>query len=664
MGWRVTRRDWVTLLALGLLVALTAGLAVAFQFGLFAGPTAVRSLFAVVAAGVALAVYRLTRGGRAGTDPLVSPATHAKLVVTGGALAVAVTAQTGNRLLPLVVFLPTAWVLVGDQLLTDAPAPTTLLSVSTLFAVPAVTKYLTTGFYFGGTDTFAHVDGLRRLLDAQYSTALPHGYDLFPVFHFFTGAVSLLGDAAPYDAIVLTGLAVGTLFVPTAYLLAHRLFEDRRLALSVAAGVPLLDILGYHALYFFPQALAVALVGIGAYATATLPAVRDATRLRRLSAYLTGLVGVLVLTHHLTYILLAIPLGVALVVTLVRPSLAGRLGWDALAVETRPRLRYRWLFPLVVGGLAVVAYLVYSPSLIVFGIAGFAYELFGEVATVTGPRTFFYGASLPADSLALAGRWLASPAGVYASGLGALLLVGLYEFLAETHRYARRLGLLVAGLLFLPLFFPLPIAVPQVERFLFVFAVFALLPLGVGIARTLRAATWTRRYTAVALLLLAAVGTSGALTTLVADDVAGINVGERGPQTALTDDEYAALEDTATFLAARGTEPAAADYVTRRAAQSVTSVGVTDERLGVAADGLTAPPGYLVVRDSWGAHSVPVTTGGGVLAADLRWFLTTDERVVRARATRNVVHDAGGVAVLHSGDAFDGVLVNATGSGQ
>jgi len=46
-----------------------------------------------------------------------------------------------------------------------------------------------TGFYFGGTDTFAYVAAVDTLIRARYTTAIAHGYDLYPVFHFLVGTV-------------------------------------------------------------------------------------------------------------------------------------------------------------------------------------------------------------------------------------------------------------------------------------------------------------------------------------------------------------------------------------------------------------------------------------------------------------------------------------------
>ena len=656
----MTDRDRVLLAAVGLFVAVVTAIAAVGYLGVIAPPTAIRTGFAVVAAAIGLVVYLGTRGvdseAPIGTPAVSAPQT-AKLVVAGGALAVAATAWTGERLLPLLAFLPLGYLLVAEQVRRDGDTAPTLLSAVTLFVVPVYTKYLTTGFYFGGTDTFAHVDGLNRLLSVGYSSALPHGYDYFPGFHFFVGAVSLFGDLVPYDAIVLTGIAVLAVLVPVAYLLVTRVFGDSRLGLAAAVGVTVFEYVAYHALYFFPQALAFVLVVVAGYAMVSLPGAATTRRFRRYVTYSVGMVFVLVSIHHLTYVLLLVPLAGVAVVSRVGASVAGRLDVPQLADLADVRVRLRWAFPAVFGAAVLVAYLVYSPSLILFGIAGFAYALTtGLVAVGDGGSAFFYGAAPIADSVARGLTWLRTPTGIYYSVLGGVLLAGLYECLSSLDRYARYAGLLVVSFGAVPLFFPLPVEVPQLERLVFTLTAFVVFPLGIGIARTLRTSQRHRRYAVVGLVLVATLGTTGAFTQLTADDIGAVYLEERDTQSAMTDAEYAAVVDTAAFLETHGRAPATSDYVTRRSVESATFPSPMNDGLRTEADGLSAPPGYLVVRSSWADHTVPVITGDGLLETRETWFSVSRDRLDSELADRNVVHATDETYVLYDDDGYEGVF--------
>jgi hypothetical protein len=199
-------RDRVTAFGLALIALIAVGLAGLYALDVLELPTAVRSGFALVAAVLGLFFYRLTHGGDSLDErPGLSGPNTARIVVSLGAVAVLATALTGERLLPVVLSLGLGYLLVSAQLAREEPpVVSTLVALSVLVATPAATKYLTTGFFFAGTDTFAHVEALRSLLGTQYTTAIPHGYDLFPVFHLVVGAVSLFVDLSPCCAVGLS----------------------------------------------------------------------------------------------------------------------------------------------------------------------------------------------------------------------------------------------------------------------------------------------------------------------------------------------------------------------------------------------------------------------------------------------------------------------------
>ena len=662
----MSARDRVTLLGIGVVLATVAALGGAATLELLAPAAAVRAGYAVVGTVVGLGLYALTRGaGTTDGTATLSAGRTAKVVVALGALAVAATAWTGGRLLPLLGVLPVGYLLVAAQIRHDgAPAPT-LLATAVLFAVPPLTKYLTTGFYFGGTDTFAHVDSINRLLSANYTTVLPHGYDFFPGFHLFVGAGSLLGGLTPYDALVLVGVGVSTLLVPTMYLVTTRLFGDTRTALGVALATTAIEWVGYHAVYFFPQTLAVVLLGVGFYVTASLPRAETNRQYHRYGVYALGLVAVLVLVHHLTYVVALAPGGAVAVATALSAAVGRRLDHpvgERLA-DAGARLRFRWSFPVVVGVTAVVSYLVFSDSIIVYGIFGLAFGIGRDVAGSGGFSTFLYGVSVPADSVARALSWFARPTGLYYSLFGAVALAGLYEVLSDGRRYAGQAALLAVGVGTVVVFLPLPVQIPQLERITVVVVLFAAFPLGIGIARAVRQSpTRAGRAAGVAaLLLVATFGTAGALTTLTGDDITAVDVPDRDLQTAMSDEEYAGTVATARFLDRYGTDVAASDQITDRAFASVPvagSDGLIRQRRGLRTEpaGLAAPAGTLVVRERWTDSLVPVAADRGLLSNELTFFTVSQARYRAGTASHSVVYATDETRVLYSGDEYGGLF--------
>jgi len=93
-----------------------------------------------------------------------------------------------------------------------------------------------------------------------------------------------------YDALVLTGAVLFTFVVPIAYLLGWSVFDSRHMGLLAALSVTVLEFFSYHALYFYPQALAsVFILGV-LYLNSRLRYAADERTFRRLSVFVVALV--------------------------------------------------------------------------------------------------------------------------------------------------------------------------------------------------------------------------------------------------------------------------------------------------------------------------------------------------------------------------------------
>jgi hypothetical protein len=620
-------------------VATAVGLVTLDALRILPRPTVIRAGFTTVGAVVALVLFAVSRGERPDDARRLSPPLATKVVIVGAAVAVVAAARLNSRVLPFLIVLPLGLLVVASQIRGEPSVPAVLTQVGSLFAALQLGKYVTTGFYFGGTDTFAHVAAVDTLIEARYTTAIPHGYDLYPVFHFVIGAVKHATGLPAYDALVLTGVGVMSLVVPIAYLLGRSVLGSTRLGLSAALAVPVLEFFSYHALYFYPQALACVFLLIGIFVNSQLRQADDERVFRRLSVFVIALVATMVLTHHLTYILFAGVAAAAVPVALLRPTLFGQSAARAGA------FRYRWLFPGVIGAVFLLVYWSYSPSLITVGIVELTAGVLFDVATVPTEQLYTYGVSLPADGVDRAVAWLLTPTGVYASGLSALLLVAAYELATDFRAYRQGFTLTVTGLGLSALLLPLPIAIPQIERLKFVVALVALFPLSVALRRSLSV---DRRHAVAALVVVAALGGATGFTVLVADDVPEVYIDEPREQVAMSDAEFESVGTTAAFLQRRGDGPAATDRVTNRAFE--TSGFNATRALRAQPTGLRTGATYLVARERWTDHLVAV--GRGLRSGELNSFAVSDARFAAADSRRDKVYTTDRVRVYRSDDGF------------
>jgi len=623
-------------------VAAVIGLVTLDSLRVLPRPTVIRAGFTAIGAVVALVLFGLSHGESRNGSRRLSPSLATKIVLIGAAGAVIAAAELNSRLLPLLIVLPVGLFVVASQIRGDPSVPAVLTQLWALFAASQLGKYVTTGFYFGGTDTFAHVAAVDTLIDARYTPAIPHGYDLYPVFHFVVGAVKHATGLPAYDALVLTGIGLMTLVVPIAYLLGRSVLGSTRLGLSAALAVTVLEFFSYHALYFYPQALACVFLLIAVYINSRLRQAGDERSFRRLSVFAIALVATMVFTHHLTYLLFAGVVAAAVPVALARPWLFGR--------STSPvgTLRYRWLFPAAIGAMLLLVYWSYSPSLITVGIVQLTAGVLFDVATVPAEQLYLYGTALPADSVDRAIAWLLTPTGIYATGLSALLLVAAYELLSDFRSYRRGFTLTATGLGLSAILLPLPIAIPQIERLQFVVALVALFPLSVGLKRTLSV---DRRHAVVGLVVIATLGGATGFTVLVADDLPETYIDEPREQASMTDSEFASVGASASFLQRYGDGPAATDRVTNRAFE--TSGFNATSPLRARPGGVQTEGTYLVARERWTDHLVAL--GDGLRSGELNTFAVSDERFAAADSRHNKVYTSNHVRVYRSDDGFEGV---------
>ncbi|MUV57244.1 hypothetical protein [Halogeometricum sp. CBA1124] len=169
-----------------------------------------------------------------------------------------------RRLLVLLTLLPLGYLLLAFRLMVREPTKKLLPEIVALFTVPPLSKYLTTGFYFGDGDILFHILHVNQLLSRGTAAAI-HGpvdqYRVFPGYHLLVGNLHLFTDLSVYDSILSLGIITYSLLViPLLFLLSQVVLRRLSLSLSIALGASLVYSISYHTTYLFPQSLVVPLL--------------------------------------------------------------------------------------------------------------------------------------------------------------------------------------------------------------------------------------------------------------------------------------------------------------------------------------------------------------------------------------------------------------------
>jgi len=609
-------------------ILLLAGLVVAV--GQVVGVImAIKGSYALLGLTIAALCYYGSRAVEGRTDARSLPVENLDLGVAGvAAAAVAGAVVVPDRGLVLLLTLPLGYALLALQFRGGVGTRRLLAQVTALFLVSPVTVYLTTGFFFSHGDTFTHVRLVEALLASGFPGALGN-YSTFPGLHSVAATLSLLGGVAPYDALMMFGIAAFASVVPLTYLLARLVSGDDRLALAVALGLSLLEPIGFFATYFFPQSLAVVLAYVLLY-LAYRGATEGRAGRRRVTALTVLLGAAIVLTHHLTLVLLM-------------PVLVGLYALPRLAplFAVAP---HRVVKPRVIPVFGVLAaalvYWIVNRTFIVLLVGELAVLLLGQrtVASASSAvsETVAFGTRLPAADAAVALRSLGSPEGIYYVALVAVFCFGVAVALRTLDHRAGLFGLLAAGVISAPLLFRTPIAVEGITRARLPVSLFFAFVLGVGLYALLTHARGSRAWTAGAVALVVVLGTTAPV--VASGDLYGLHGGpdlyEVTPvpetQVEYTAAEYASLRATSGFVEANG------GSVTTFAASrhGIEHFGTeADTDLRIDETGVSTPESLVLYRDRWADHGVRVgnselTTSTVVMGdAWLRDTVTREQKV-------------------------------------
>jgi hypothetical protein len=618
-----------------ILLSLVIAAVVALRIDLTVG---VRGLYASLGLAVSSLIYHFfpSLGARESSRRAVRWSEKGVYLVAVSSLGAAALLE--RRFVVLVTLLPLGYLLFFLQIRALHSPARLLPQVGALFIIAPLTKYLTTGFYFGNGDILFHTAHVAELLDHGTVVAIDGQYQVFPGLHVIVGGISLLTELAPYDALLITGvMTYALLALSVIYLFGQKLFANRHLAVCVALAGSAVYSISFYATYFFPQALGIVLLVAVIYVTWRTPA-SVTTNFKRLTAVVFLILLGALFTHHLSFIL-TFPILVSLVaISLLQNARAS----DRTTPVLSPRL-----LPLATGMLAGITYWTEVLPDFIFGLFWWMRKIVRDVfsgspTSGSGPETLFFGTSVPKPTIEAALSNLFWVNSVYLWSLVAVFSLGVVTFVERHTEFRQATSLSLVSVLSAVLIFKIPLVIPGQSRIRLPFAFFFAFIAGLGVYRAIEASRTTSIRKVLPLVLVVLVATSGPLYVQSGDDLYNIHDPPNGPhqkQVELTSEEYRSVMSVHQFEQTHGVSLRAVWIDSLALNHFGASV---DDGPRVTDAGVTQPSGALLYRTRWTDHAVHYTNGSSTFGK----FVLSEQWLRRNVQRSNKIYDTGHAGVL------------------
>lgn len=470
-------------------------------FFVFPPSFAIRSLYALFGAILALAIYKPHRNKLNRAIPILKPKNCIKLefVLVSGII---ITSVYIGRIVPVFVIYPIALVLLFIQV--GKVRPITLVTQgSILMTAYGLTKYISNGFYFGIGDSFGHISYISHWL----TTGSPPSnvYGQYPGYHLISTTLSYISKLPPYESAIVTVLIFNAILIPSAYLAAVRLGISKKRSIIISISMCFLPQMLFNNTFMHSQSVAAVLVililsQMFSYNRATV---------------LFLLIIALLITHHLTPLVLII----------------GVVGWFLLSYISQPFLikksevaDFNQILVLIT---CAISYWIYQGEQFFTTISyvwgkiiqdGFILLSGGDEASVS--RLILFGVENTRETTATAIIWLISFEGVFYTILFCLCILGAITILHT--RDPVKISLAAISSIGLLAIFPMPFSLKLLGRFSIIFSIGIALIVGYGLAELMRSRDTPIKEGSVLLLIFLlgiGVSVSPAATVTPADDL-------------------------------------------------------------------------------------------------------------------------------------------------
>lgn len=535
-------------------------------------------------------------------------------------LCLTYTVLTGSRTAVLVIGLPVGYALLGLQFLHKQSPSVLLGQIIGLFLLSPLTKYMTTAFYWGGGDLLLREGEFNQLLAEGSTSAIDGLYQFFAGLHLLTSATSLVTGLPTHDSLLLAGLVTYAAVICAIYGIAYRVTQHAELAVAIALGLSFLRPIHHFTSYFYSQALAIALVVF----FLLLVFMRCKEDRLALDIALGLLLLAIIITHHLTLVLLLPVIGIMAVVGAFNNHDIIRLRrfaapFTLLAVFALAYWVFRgWAFWFLVQFIGALRFL--STDLLNIFVEGA-----GE------PTIPALGTNVPTESVL---SIVAYPPYVYLVVLLALFAIGIAFILRNSPAFYPIASILVTGVVAAVVMFESPVAMAGIRRIRLPWTLPFAFIIGIGLYRLAgKDRSQVGRVAFVCIVVIA--GTSGAMAA--ADDLGSFSH-HPAEQVAYGDAEYKQMAVSADFASEHEGEVMSL-WIER---QTFTAFGVEASHVpSINESGFSVNEGLFLYRTEWTNHQVRYLQTDRMVAP----MYISSAYLDQAVATENHVYTTGEVGL-------------------
>lgn len=548
----------------------------------------------------------------------------------------AVTVFRGDRSFVLAFSIPVAYALIILQVWDEAGIKLLLPQVIGVYSLSTVTKYATTGYYFGEGDILDHLYLIEVLVRNGFVSAIPSAtYRFFPGLHIQTAIVETATGLPTYDSLIILGITIYSISLVLVYLLSSGVFRSPTLAVVTTIVVSALPDIVFYGVYFFPQSYAVVVGLFIVYFSVRAPPIGSARRIRFVT--LSALLALsMVFIHHFTFVLF-LPIIAVLVSGPLIEKHASKVNKCVTLVPIQSNfllaplllaLVYWFIFDLFFGEIIhAITVMIVDQTLLV-----------GDTGHDTGLHTLGYELHEQTSSLAVMS--LLSYEGVFAISLMATFVFGIRLLLENFDEHIYQLPFLLIGVSGAVLVFPLPIDLTgRIGQPMNYFLAFVM---AIAVCHLIRSSASVPLKRVVVVVVVVALTTSGHF--VAADDVYEIDDGPGLNELYLAPDaqaefnthEHRSLESASGFTEAHGAN-VSTDWVSSSGVQRFG--GAASDGLAIANSSFRTNTNHLLYRTRWSEHQVYFNTTESQ-------FYISQERLEYVTSTENQVYATGEVGIL------------------
>lgn len=594
--------------------------------------TGVKSLYLTLGILIAFVFVEINwrKKGEITVLSLVNQSHLRKFLIIVILFSVFITHTTGSITIAVGALLPFAYGLILLQYIKSGrESGSLLLQLVLTFATTSYMKYTTTDFYIGSTDLIVHTKHVHELLNAGQLGSISTWYTNFPVLHLTGVTLSLISSITPNDSIVLLGIVSFAALLLICYSFFRNYTSSRKVFLLGMVVLSSSELYIYYSNYFFPQALWLFFFFFFLYTV-------FASRLPTTSRF-TGPIVIfstaLILTHHLSFVLLG-------------PILLVLLVWEFRVGETiDPKLRISnlspgWFIIAITFMTALYHWAKTTPFFIIKLLLSVSNQIsaiytLGLSTSISKHTVYRFGTTPLGQSTAEGFDWLISLRGLYEIALVAAVVLGVVAMVSNLREYSPLIPFAVTGIFGAALLLDTPLSIRI--RVAFPFSIFTFVLIGIGVHWLTKDADV--RQAAICLMLVFSLASGGAL--MANNDIQNYTNHPEPLVASVSQSELKQVSAVSDFEQQYGSTPAASFKVIR---QLMSVYGNDIEGRIIINGSRISSQGTIVVNENWPDYRQRYKEPGefqNYVKMSRTWF-------EGYFGSRNKVYDAGEISISTS----------------